>query len=97
MASAAAAQVAPPASDKGDSWAKPAPASSSVTYRNQVLPKANSSSSPFKFKNQSGHRPVDQLSPGAMDKASVMGTDRPWQNGKPPVDCAMTPHSAGCG
>lgn len=96
MATAAAAQNVPPASDKSDSWAKPAPASSAVTYRSDALSKPDSSSSPLKFKSETGSRPIDQPPPGAMDKAAVMGTDRPWQNGKPPVDCAMKPHSAGC-
>jgi hypothetical protein len=96
MASTAAAQTSPPAANKSDSWAKPAPASSAVTYRSQAAPADKSATSPFKFKSKDSDRPADHLPPSPNDKASVMGKDRPWQNGQAPINCAESPHSAGC-
>lgn len=99
IASVVAAQSAPaPAGQSSDSWAKPATASSSVSYRDGTVlaSKPNPSRSPFTFKNTERFYPVDQPPPSAMDKASVPGTDRPWQNGQPPVDCAGAPHSSEC-
>lgn len=97
IASTAIAQKLPSSStDNSDSWTRPATASSVVNYRDSVAPVDKSSPSPFKFKTDHRVYPVDQPPPSAMDKASVMGTERPWQNGQPPVDCAMTPHAAAC-
>ncbi|MEP7186037.1 MAG: hypothetical protein ABI767_09390 [Rhodanobacter sp.] len=97
IASAAIAQTLPsPTPDNSDSWAKPAAAASAITYRDQAVPAAKPPIGPFKFKQHNGNRPVDQLPPSAMDKASVMGSERPWQNGQAPVDCAMSPHAAAC-
>lgn len=96
MATAAAAQTTPPAASKSDSWAKPAPASSANTYRSDALPADKTAASPFKFKSEHGERRADQLPPSPNDKASVMGKDRPWQNGQAPVNCAESPHSSGC-
>jgi hypothetical protein len=95
IASAAVAQKLP-TTDKSDSWAKPSAAASAMTYRDQAVSAAKPSSSHFRFQPHSGNRPVDQPPPSAMDKASVMGLPRPWQNGRPPVDCAMTPHATEC-
>lgn len=97
VASAAAAQSVPtPTSEGSDSWAKPAAASSSVSYRAQALPVSKEDASHFKFKSSERVRPGDRPPPSAMDKAAVMGKDRPWQNGRAPVDCASSPHSAEC-
>jgi predicted lipid-binding transport protein (Tim44 family) len=96
MASAAAAQSTPPATDKGDSWAKPAPASSAFSYRGSALPADRSASSPSPFKSDGDKRPSDQAAPSANDKAAVMGADRPWQNGQAPINCAESPHGVGC-
>lgn len=97
VASVAAAQSVPtPTGEGSDSWGKPAAASSSVSYRTQELPASKPSPSHFKFKDSERARPGDRPPPSAMDKAAVMGTPRPWQNGQPPVDCASSPHSAAC-
>lgn len=97
IASAAIARTLPsPRTDSGDSWAKPATASSAVNYRDSATVADKSSKDRFKFKNNKRFYPVDQPPPGAMDKASVMGAQRPWQNGQPPVECAMTPQAAAC-
>lgn len=53
--------------------------------------------SPFKFKDQKHRSGVtDRPPPSANDKSAVMGTQRPWQSGRPPVDCTVTPHGDGC-
>ncbi len=96
MASVAAAQSTLPATDKSDSWARPAPASSAVIYRSDVQSVLSASNSPFRFKSKDGYRPGDQPPPSATDKAAVMGADRPWQSGQSPLNCAQSPHSAGC-
>jgi hypothetical protein len=38
----------------------------------------------------------NQSPPSANDEAAVMGKDRAWQNGRPPVDCAQTPMDSAC-
>lgn len=95
ITSAAVAQQVS-ATNTSDSWARPATAASAITYRDQPISAARPSSSLFIFRQHHGNRPADQPPPSAMDKASVMGAKRPWQNGRPPVDCAMTPHAAAC-
>lgn len=96
LASTAAAQTAPLATDKSDSWAKPVPASSVITSAKPSRLADKPAASPFKFKSDERARPADQLPPSPNDKATVMGKDRPWQNGQAPVDCANSPHSSGC-
>jgi hypothetical protein len=98
MSSGAMAQsVAPAPSQSSDSWTSH-PAEASTTFVNgrseldTPKPKEH-----FKFKDsRSPSGPANQPPPGANDKAAVMGKDRDWQNGRPPVDCAQSPHSAGC-
>jgi len=34
--------------------------------------------------------------PRANDKAAVMGQTRPWQDGRPPVSCPLTPLDPAC-
>jgi hypothetical protein len=93
MAHAAPQAVASSASS--DSWAKPA--SAATLPRSRVaLPGRATTASPFKFKQRSEQGPADQPPPSANDKAAVMGTERPWQNGRPPVDCAQTPRDPAC-
>lgn len=77
------------------STATPPTTSSDVHKR---LPfQADAKPSPFKFKDQKHHSGVaDRPPPSANDKAAVMGTQRPWQNGRAPVDCRTSPHAAGC-
>lgn len=97
MVSSLAAQSVPtPASHGSDSLAVPATASSAVSYRKQAVTVSKPSPSPFKFKRTERAYRVDQPPPSVMDKAAVMGKERPWQNGEPPVDCATSPHSAAC-
>ena len=98
LAVAAMAQAAPqaaPSTSPSDSWAKPA--SAAPPPRSHVaLPGSAAAGSPFKFKRRSERGPADQPAPSANDKAAVMGTERPWQNGRPPVDCAQTPRDPAC-
>jgi hypothetical protein len=93
LAATAMAQTSPAA--QSDSWSKPASASSS-SYRDHSSTEASSTTSHFKFKDRNQRGPLEQPPPGANDKASVMGTDRAWQNGRPPVDCAQTPQDRTC-
>lgn len=96
LATAAMAQTTPASSGQSDSWsARPATASS-VTFGDHAAAQAKSSHSPFKFKDRRPTGPADQPPPGANDKAAVMGTDRAWQNGRPPVNCAQTPMDPTC-
>lgn len=99
MAAMAMAQTSPPApSNQSDSWkAHPAVAGSS-SYRSQSSAEAPARSH-FKFRErgQGGAlNPLNQPPPSANDKAAVMGKDRAWQNGRPPVDCAQTPMDSAC-
>ncbi len=98
MASAAVAQSVPASASTSDSWAKPATATRAVTYRSDAVPDATASSqtSKFKFKSENRHRLLYQPPPSATDQAAVLGLERPWQNGRPPVDCAITPHDSAC-
>lgn len=102
MAAVAMAQTSPPAqSSQSDSWtAHPAVAGSS-SYRSQSSIEAPARSH-FKFKERGQGstlnplNPLNQPPPSANDKAAVMGKDRAWQNGRPPVDCAQTPMDPAC-
>jgi|GEM_PF-2438956 len=85
---------------KSDTW--PAKTGSSIAplAEGTGLPRAEKKGdvykSPFKFKDGKGDGPMGQPPPSAHDKAAVMGEDRAWQNGRPPVDCAMTPQDPTC-
>ncbi len=96
LAGAALAQTAPVTSSQSDSWPAHPAAASSATFRGHATVEATPSHSPFKFKERQRTGPADQPPPGATDKAAVMGTDRAWQNGRPPVNCAQTPMDATC-
>lgn len=94
LAFAAVAQT-PPASDQ---WTRPAPAGS-VTFAKDHVPRSDDATakpSPFKFKSERKAWRDEPPPPRANDKSAVMGTDRPWQNGQPPVSCAQTPHDPAC-
>jgi hypothetical protein len=95
--SAAMAQSVPPApSQASDSWTSH-PAEAATTYVNgRPVMDEPKGKEHFKFKQRSYTGPADQPPPGANDKAAVMGKDRDWQNGRPPVDCGQSPHSSGC-
>jgi hypothetical protein len=96
LAAAAMAQTSPVLSSQSDSWATHPAAASSTAFRGRATVDATPSHSPFKFKDRQRTGPADQPPPSATDKAAVMGTDRAWQNGRPPVDCAQTPMDATC-
>jgi hypothetical protein len=95
LATAAMAQTPPAASGQSDSWAARPASASSAGFRGHAAA-ATPASSPFKFKDRQRTGPADEPPPGANDKAAVMGTDRAWQNGRPPVNCAQTPMDATC-
>ncbi|HWU76642.1 MAG TPA: hypothetical protein VN043_09060 [Rhodanobacter sp.] len=97
IASAVLAQTAPPAqTPPSDQWhAVPASASSSSYRTHSSLP-GDDRRSPFKFKQPGKRGPAYEPPPQANDKAAVMGKQRPWQNGRPPVDCALEPRDPAC-
>ncbi len=96
IAAMAMAQTAPtPLSSQSDSWtAHPAVASSSV-YRSHPSTEVPAGGH-FKFRDRRQDGPANQPPPSANDKAAVLGKDRAWQNGRPPVDCASTPMDPAC-
>jgi hypothetical protein len=98
VAAVAMAQTAPTtSSNQSDSWTVH-PAASSSSYRSQPSTQATGKSH-FKFKDRrldDPSNPLNQPPPGANDKAAVMGKDRTWQNGRPPVDCASAPMDPAC-
>ncbi|MFC5435785.1 hypothetical protein ACFPME_04405 [Rhodanobacter umsongensis] len=96
IAAAATAQVAPATSSQNDSWAARPAVASSAGFRGHSAVEATPARSHFKFKDRQRPGPADQPPPSATDKAAVMGTDRAWQNGRPPVDCAQAPMDATC-
>ncbi|MEO8808809.1 MAG: hypothetical protein ABI386_01000 [Rhodanobacter sp.] len=98
LAGAVAAQTtASKQSAPDDRWETPAAASSSSHQGVRGLPgTAASSDGPFQFKQSNRRGPADEPPPQANDKATVMGKQRPWQDGRPPVDCATNPRDAAC-
>ena len=99
LAGAAFAQTSAPSRaaqiDRSDTT--PAVAGSSTYRAERALPgSAESSHSPFHFKQSEPRGPAHQPPPQANDKAAVMGQQRPWQNGRPPVDCAVEPRDPKC-
>lgn len=99
MAAVAMAQTSPPAqSNQSDSWAAHPAAASSSSYRSHPSTESTGKSH-FKFKDRrldDPSNPLNQPPPSANDKAAVMGKDRAWQNGRPPVDCASAPMDPAC-
>jgi hypothetical protein len=98
FAAAVAAQTVPPASSRAnDSWgAHPAVAASVSGYRSHAPLETPPAKQHFKFKRREPSGPMSQPPPSANDKAAVMGADRPWQSGRPPIDCAQTPMDPTC-
>jgi hypothetical protein len=99
FAGVAFAQSATPShAPPGDRWeAVPATGSSSNYRANRSVPGSSGSShSPFHFKQPAKGGPAYLPAPQANDKAAVMGKRRPWQNGRPPVDCAREPWDPAC-
>lgn len=98
LVTATAAQTATPVTTPGldGSWAlQPAPASS-VEYRRGSPLIPSSEESPFRFSDGNEGGVLNEPPPRPMDRAAVLGTDRAWLGGRPPLDCAMTPRDARC-
>ncbi len=99
LASAASAQTGTPRqtgqNDRRE--AVPATARSSDHRVDRLLPgSAGTANSPFHFKQPDTRGPAYKPPPQANDKAAVMGQQRPWQNGRPPVDCSLEPRDPAC-
>lgn len=99
VAVAVAAQAAAPSqaqpNDRRDTL--PAAAGSSNYRVDRLLPgSATGSHSPFHFRQAANSGPAYAPPPPANDKAAVMGEQRPWQNGQPPVNCAVDPRNPAC-
>ncbi|WP_139350837.1 hypothetical protein [Rhodanobacter sp. C01] len=89
----------PVSSSQGEeSWAWQPVAASSAGYRDQAPTAVAASGDHFKFKDrrQDQDGPLSQPPPSAMDRTAVMGGDRPWLDGRPPVDCVRTPMDPTC-
>ncbi|MEO9078117.1 MAG: hypothetical protein ABI268_02285 [Rhodanobacter sp.] len=88
-------QTAPPAqSVSKNHWnAVPATSGSSNDQAETALP-GGDSHGPFHFDQPDKSGPAYALPPQANDKATVMGKQRPWQNGRPPLDCKGKPDPA---
>jgi hypothetical protein len=87
--------VPPPASDQ---WRQPAAAASVAAHAATALPGDTTAARPssFKFKGERKTWMDEPPPPQANDKAAVMGKPRPWQNGRPPLDCAAQPRDPAC-
>lgn len=81
-----------------DQWKAPAPAASVAPAHDYRLHGNDAAAKPSPFKFKSGRKTWEKEPPPprANDQNAVMGTQRPWQNGQPPVDCAQTPHDPSC-
>ncbi len=97
LAGAVAAQsTAPQSASRDDRWDAAPPAASSTSYRSAPALPGGDAHGVFRFKRAGHQGPAYAPPPQANDKAAVMGKSRPWQNGRPPVDCAMQPRAAEC-
>ena len=99
LAGAVAAQTAAPSrTTQNDRWDTTPAAASSSNYRaDRSLPgSTDTGHNAFHFKQPVKRGPAYEAPPQANDKAAVMGKQRPWQNGRPPVDCAMNPRDPAC-
>jgi hypothetical protein len=75
----------------------PAASGSSDDAAARLLPgTARTGNNPFHFRQPVKRGPAYNPPPQANDKATVMGQQRPWQNGRPPVDCALEPRDPTC-
>lgn len=88
----AVAQTSPVEYARSSDRRESAPATAASTgYRADRMLPGSDSHGPFHFKQPARRGPAYAPPPQANDKAAVMGKQRPWQNGRPPVDCAMEP------
>ncbi|HEY8586476.1 MAG TPA: hypothetical protein VIL60_07050 [Rhodanobacter sp.] len=78
-------------------WVVPPTAASSVEYRSG-LPVAtlDGKASPFRFRDGNQGGVLNRPPPRPMDRDVVLGAERAWVGGRPPLDCAMTPMNARC-
>lgn len=90
------AQAVPAVPTTGYPWTLPQPAPGTVTYRHGSPWVAEAAASPFRFRDPDENGPLHVPPPSAMDRAAVMGAERAWTNGRPPLDCARTPMDAAC-
>ena len=86
------AQAAPP---RALALQLPAMANS-AGYRAQVQAARDAAKSPFLFKHGSDLAAHEPPPPRPMDQAVVMGKERPWLGGKPPLECKWTPLDPRC-
>ena len=94
---AVAQSAAPSQAQQDDRWEAVSATASSSNFHADMLPGTNGSShNPFHFKEPAKRGPVDKPPPQANDKAVVMGQQRPWQNGQPPVNCLLEPRDPVC-
>ena len=99
MAATAMAQAPVPApASLSETWAWQPAAASSASYPDRTPTVTAAAGNRFKFRDrrQDQDGPLSQPPPSAMDKTAVMGGDRPWLDGRPPVDCARTPMDPTC-
>lgn len=54
------------------------------------------SRSPFRFVDPDEGSVLNQSPPRPSDRAAVLGTERAWVGGRPPLDCAAMPRDAEC-
>lgn len=97
VATAATAQATGPTPGARADWTQQPAATSAVDFRlgsPTVLEPAGKS--PFRFSDGSEGGVSNQPPPRAMDREAVLGTERAWLGGRPPLDCAMTPLDARC-
>jgi hypothetical protein len=84
-------------SDAREAWAWRPAAVGAVEYRlGSPTVLADAGSSPFRFSDGRERDLVNKPPPRPMDRAAVLGTERGWVGGRPPLDCAMTPMDARC-
>lgn len=97
LASSAALAQTPTPTGSTDDWALQPAAASSSDYRSglPVVPGATAKS-PFRFSDGSGGGLLDRPPPQPTDRDAVLGTGRAWLGGRPPLDCAVTPHDPRC-
>jgi len=80
-----------------EAWSPRPAAAGVVEYRlgpPTVL--AESRKSPFRFSDGRDGDVLNKPPPRPMDRAAVLGTERAWVGGRPPLDCAITPLDARC-
>jgi len=80
-----------------EDWALQPTATSPARYRlGSPTILAESKKSPFRFSDGREGGVLNKPPPRPMDRAAVLGTERAWVGGRPPLDCAMTPVDARC-